>query len=60
MDIISGFLEACFNSVFQFSCAFANDNLGSKDDVPIEATETESSTDDVDLLDSETPPETAN
>ena len=60
MDIISGFLEACFNSVFQFGRAFANDNLGSQDDVPIEATETESSTGEVDPPDIETPPRTAN
>lgn len=50
MDIISGILEAFFSSVFEFGCAFANDNFGSKDDISVE----------VDPPDNETSSETEN
>lgn len=60
MDIISGILDAFFSSVFEFGCAFANDNLGSKGDISVELAKTESSTDEVEPPDNETSPETEN
>ena len=60
MGIICGVLEAFFSSVFEFGCAFANDNCDSKDDVTVQVTETESSPDEVGAPDIATSPETEN